>query len=148
MQPLIVLTFLGTQYNEVQSAILVSAVLGIVGILLFIAGKLIGRTAVAPLRWIFYILVIPIALLWIWFVGISLFTEGLMAVCNYIIHDVRLVLLTVGFFVSAGFLPKTFSSGSGSKKGYGKAVVKSGDKWYVDGVGYDDITQAREMAKK
>lgn len=146
MQPLIILTFLGTQYNEVQSAVIVSAVLGIIGLLLFLAGKLVSRTRVSGLKWVFYVPLIPIALIWVWFVGFELFAEGLMAVMNYIIHDVTLVLLTVGFFVAAGLVPTALFSGSKSGRNKQIVVRKSGDKWMANGVAYDNEADARAMA--
>lgn len=147
MQPLIILTFLGTQYNEVQSAIIVSAILGIIGLVLFLVGKLIKRTRVSGLRWLFFVPLIPIALIWIWFVGFKLFAEGFMAVMNYIIHDATLVLLTVGFLICAGLVPTAlFTTGKSSRGAGATGVRKSGDKWVANGVVYDNEADARAAA--
>lgn len=151
MMPLVTLTFLGNTYNDVQSAIIITCVLGFLGILFFVIGKLISvkleYSFFRFLRWIFYIPLVPIVLFWIWTVGFQLFSEGMMAVMEYIIHSPTLVILTAGFLASIGILPKTLSSISSPRKpkeGSSTVVTQVGDKYMVG----DKVYLSREDAER
>lgn len=149
--PLVTLTFLGNTYNDVQSAIIITCVLGFLGILFFAIGKLISvkleYSFFRFLRWIFYIPLIPIVLFWIWAVGFNLFSEGLMAVMQYIIHSPTLAILTAGFLASIGVLPKALSGIASSgrhKEGKSTVVTQVGDKYMVG----DKVYLTREDAER